>query len=94
MALDPRLFNEPGARNAERRPAAPQRPRPKKPTAEPKEAKAPEEPKRVRPAEPAAAETVTTEGAEAVLRNIEAACNGNRYLEAMILGEILNSPRF
>lgn len=29
-----------------------------------------------------------------VLESVSNACNGNRYLEAMILGEILNKPRF
>lgn len=29
-----------------------------------------------------------------LLQNVERACGGNRYLEAMVLGEILNSPRF
>ena len=29
-----------------------------------------------------------------VLESVENACNGNRYLEAMILGDILNSPKF
>lgn len=29
-----------------------------------------------------------------VLETVEKACNGNRYLEAMVLGEILNEPRF
>lgn len=30
---------------------------------------------------------------DVVLKNIENACGGNRYLEAMILGEILNAPK-
>ena len=29
-----------------------------------------------------------------VMMNIETVCNGNKYLECMIMGEILNSPRF
>lgn len=31
---------------------------------------------------------------DVLLKNVENACGGNRYLEAMILGEILNSPKF
>ena len=29
-----------------------------------------------------------------VLESVERACKGNKYLEAMILGDILNSPKF
>lgn len=29
-----------------------------------------------------------------VLESVERSCNGNKYLEAMILGDILNSPKF
>lgn len=29
-----------------------------------------------------------------VIDNISKACNGNKYLESIILGELLNSPKF
>ena len=57
------------------------------------EPEAPREERRVRP-EKEPEPTLNAEGEDTVLRNIEAACHGNRYLEAMVLGEILNSPRF
>ena len=31
---------------------------------------------------------------DVLLQNVERACGGNRYLEAMVLGESLNAPRF
>ena len=31
---------------------------------------------------------------DVLLQNVERACGGNRYLEGMVLGEILNAPRF
>ena len=34
------------------------------------------------------------ENKDVLLENVERACSGNRYLEAMVLGEIVNSPRF
>lgn len=33
-------------------------------------------------------------GSETLLKNVERACNENRYLEGMVLGEILNTPKF
>ena len=36
----------------------------------------------------------SAEEKDVLLKNVERACNGNRYLEGMVLGEILNSPRF
>lgn len=37
---------------------------------------------------------IKVEEKDVLLRNVDRACGGNRYLEGMVLGEILNTPRF
>ena len=70
------------------------KPAPKKPTKKPvvTEPEGPKPTERVKTE--AEKEEAPHSGEDVVLQNVEAACHGNRYLEAMILGEILNTPRF
>ena len=96
MAYNNDLFGFSGVQST---PSTPARPRPapkpvKKPPKKPvlTEQEGPKKEERIQ-TEPVK-ETPSEDNGDVVLKNVEAACHGNRYLEAMILGEILNTPRF